>query len=288
MSNFDCHVKEDLNEEDAKERERKRERWRKACGGPPEYVHNQNRYCVLHYPGEDKEAAFKKKRDSKLAQQDYDFRGAVFPISASSFEKRPFDADVKFAGATFHGEADFRKATFRREADFSEANFAGEARFRAATFKGKGDFAKANFEKEAGFRNVTFEKEASFAKTVFKEEAKFRRTIFQGFVEFTAPSKKDPCETHTFNKRANFSAAKFEERAIFLGQCTFDTHQQEATFRNALIEKPENFSFDRVRLRPSWFIDTNVQQLRFTYVQWRGLPGGPPGSIEEEIKAVKN
>jgi hypothetical protein len=108
-------------------------------------------------------------------------------------------------------------------------------------------------------------------------------------VEFQGPSNEVPsCKTHTFNERANFSAAKFEERAVFVGQCTFDTKQAEATFRNALIEKPENFSFDRVRLRPSWFIDTNVQRFRFTDVKWPWSWGEPQGSIEEEIEAIKS
>jgi hypothetical protein len=85
----------------------------------------------------------------------------------------------------------------------------------------------------------------------------------------TGPSNEDPCETHTFNKRTNFSAAKFEERAVFLGRCTFDTtHQEEATFRNALIEKPENFSFHRVWLRPSWFIDVDAKNP--TSPMWSG------------------
>ena len=240
---------------------------------------------------EAKEAAEQATRAKKAVEE---AEHKVSKKRDADFVDAVFEEEGNYEKAIFSGEAYFRRASFRGEADFSKAEFIGEARFREATFKEKGDFAEANFAKEAGFRNATFEKEASFTKTIFKQEAKFRRTVFQGFVEFKGPSKfkgpsnEDRCETHTFNKRANFSAAKFEERAVFVGQCTFDTKQDEATFRNTLIEKPENFSFDRVWLRPSWFIDTNVQQFRFTNVRWRGLPGGPPGRIEEEIEAIKN
>jgi len=91
--------------------------------------------------------------------------------------------------------------------------------------------------------------------------------------------------------------ANFEKQARFIGRRLFDARDstkeantKEVTFRNALIEKPENFSLDRVNLRPSWFIDANVRKFRFTNVQW-GLPNeptnGPKGSIKGEIQAIR-
>jgi uncharacterized protein YjbI with pentapeptide repeats len=257
MTDFLCHVKENLHGD-------RRDRWRRACEGPVVYVHEDERYCVLHLPRQDEQRSFGQAVESKLARRDFDFRGAYFPESIRRFQGYEFDGDANFAGATFSGEANFRRAVFKQEADFSESIFRGRARFRKATFEHMADFSRA----------------------IFEQEANFRRATFKGFVEFKGPSDEHPCKAYTFNKRANFSSAKFEERATFVGPCTFDTQQEEATFRDALIEKPENFSLDRVRLRPSWFIDTNVRRLRFTYVKWRGLPGGPKGSIDEEIGAI--
>jgi len=82
--------------------------------------------------------------------------------------------------------------------------------------------------------------------------------------------------------------ASFEKQARFIGRRTFNTEVKDTTFRDALIEKPEVFSLDRVRLRPSWFIDANVRKFRFTNVQWCGMPGGNEGSIEKEIAAIED
>lgn len=251
MTNFICSV---------------RERHRSVCAGLPCYgAYEGRRYCVLHFPGEDKTDRFLEAVEGKLARKDYEFGGAVFPVGASNFEHWLFGANASFAGAVFCGEADFHKATFRKAADFSRATFVRNAIFYKARFEGQADFSR----------------------TIFEREANFRRTTFKGLVEFRSPTNEDDCTTYTFNARANFSKARFEERVTFLGRCAFDTEQRGATLRDALIEKPESFSLDRVRLRPSWFIDTNVRRLRFTNVEWRGLPDGPQGSIEDEVEAIK-
>jgi uncharacterized protein YjbI with pentapeptide repeats len=249
--------------------------YRTACADLPEY--QGTGYCVLHFPGEEKEEDFKQVLRGKLDydQKGYDFRGTVFPRGTSNFRARKFGADAMFVGAVFCGEA-----------NFSRVKFEGEASFRKATFRDKGDFSEANFEKQGGFRKAIFEKEADFSHTVFKGEAKFRRTTFKGFVEFKAPSDEKPCKHYTFKGRANFSAAKFEERATFVGRCTFDIEQKKATFRDALIEKPENFSLDGVALRPSWFIDTNVQGFRFTNVKWLPLENRRKGALDAEVDAI--
>src|SRR5215217_1857060 len=49
--NFDCQVKEN---------------WRSACCGSADYQYEDKRYCILHFPSEDKEGAFDKTVKSKL------------------------------------------------------------------------------------------------------------------------------------------------------------------------------------------------------------------------------
>jgi uncharacterized protein YjbI with pentapeptide repeats len=182
-------------------------------------------------------------------------------------------------------DADFDKAVFEEEGDFKGAIFKGEANFGGATFKSEANFSKVIFKGEARFRKATFERDADFSKAIFKGKASFRRTTFEGSVDFEEPSDS---EQYSFNERVDFSMAIFEKRARFIERRLFDTNLESVTFRDALIEWPGNFSLDRVRLRPSWFIDTNVQGFRFTHVQWRGVMKEPPGSIEEEIEAIYN
>jgi hypothetical protein len=82
------------------------ELYRSACEGLPFYAeHEGKRYCVLHYPGEDKIGEFRKAIESKVARKDYDFGGAVFPEGTSNFSGAKFDETVKFSGATFIGGA---------------------------------------------------------------------------------------------------------------------------------------------------------------------------------------
>jgi hypothetical protein len=93
MRKFVCHVGERLDEET-------RERWREACEKLDFYrEHEGQQYCVLHYPGDDKEKDFKSARESKLANRDYDFSGTIFPQGTSDFEDYELGPNTKFSGA---------------------------------------------------------------------------------------------------------------------------------------------------------------------------------------------
>lgn len=73
------------------------EYYRSACKGLDFYgEHEGKRYCVLHFPSEEKREDFEQVKKSKLAQKDYNFRGAVFPDGTSNFERYEFDADADF------------------------------------------------------------------------------------------------------------------------------------------------------------------------------------------------
>ncbi len=313
---FVCHVRDGLEESTL-------DLYRGACEKLDFYAeHEAKRYCVLHFPAQNKAGDFRQAVESKLMRKDFNFRGAYFPQSPWLFKGYEFGADVTFDGAIFSGNVNFRKAIFKQEADFSKSIFEGKADFSEAifeetkmenakqegsrerpkelkdadfadaSFRRKADFKKVRFKGEANFYKATFEEEADFSETIFKGEARFRRVTFKDLVEFKEPDNSikagsgKHCKQYCFNARANFSLATFLERATFVGRCMFKTKHEDSTFRNALIEKPGNFLLDRVQLRPSWFIDMNVQGLRFTDVVWRGLPG-VEGSIEQEIDAIK-
>jgi hypothetical protein len=140
------------------------EQYRSACEGLDFYgEHEGKRYCVLHFPGEEKKDDFRKILESKLAQKDYDFGGTIFPDGTSNFEEAEFDANASFVGATFVGEATFREAQFSGVTKFREAQFSGVTDFRDAQFRGQ----------RLTFQGTSFIKEASFARATFREKVAF-------------------------------------------------------------------------------------------------------------------
>jgi hypothetical protein len=45
-------------------------------------------------------------------------------------------------------------------------------------------------------------------------------------------------------------------------------------------------TLNNVRLHPGWFINADVRKVDFTDVKWYGMPGGPKGTLDEEIGAA--
>ena len=121
---------------------------RSACEGLPFYKEHENqRYCVLHYPGKEKSADFKTALDSKLSDKDFDLRGVWFPTELWEFWSRDFDALVMLDHAVFSANVRFSKTTFCGQASFSDATFSGDADFTDTTFRASVDFSKTRFSK---------------------------------------------------------------------------------------------------------------------------------------------
>jgi uncharacterized protein YjbI with pentapeptide repeats len=205
------------------------EQYRSVCKDLPKYP--GTRYCVLHYPGEEKnKEEFLKVVKSKLDRKHYNFGGTVFPEGTSDFKGREFDADANFVGATFKELAYFSNATFE-EADFSRATFEGQAHFSNVTFK-EADFSGATFERPATFALVhaaTFKGEADFSWATFEGQASFNEAKFSG-------------ETTSFDEAQfgreyiDFSQAKFSGKATFFREAKFGGEHidfSDATFNNA-------------------------------------------------------
>ena len=110
------------------------ESMRSACAGEPFYEeYEAKRYCVLHFPGNEKSTAFDRVLKRKLEAQDFDFRGVWFsgPFDFSNFE---FSAEANFSYAIFRGDANFNGATFNSPAYFA-STFWLTANFKDATFQ---------------------------------------------------------------------------------------------------------------------------------------------------------
>jgi hypothetical protein len=123
---------------------------RTACKGEPFYGrHEGKRYCVLHFPGTEKSADFKKAIKRKLDQKDFNFRGTWFP-DERSFKEFHFTQKADFSYAVFSAGADF-DAIFDAEVDFTYAVFVGEAYFRYAIFESQVKLRSATFKYHVRF-----------------------------------------------------------------------------------------------------------------------------------------
>jgi hypothetical protein len=164
-------------------------------------------------------------------------------------------------------------------------------------------------EKREDFEQVKKDKlereDYDFSGTVFPEDTSdFSRYVFEAHVSFEGArfSGKETDFTSaqfgsaeisfweaTFAKEVYFTGVTFSEKVTFWG-----THGNRvfgpgawAQFDRPRIEKPEQFTFNTVLLHPGWFINADVRKVDFTDVQWVGMPGGPEGTIEAEVKALE-
>ena len=58
-------------------------------------------------------------------------------------------------------------------------------------------------------------------------------------------------------------------------------------FAGSWIEQSGVLIFSTVQLHPGWFIDVDVSKVNFTDVRWHGMPGGPKGTLNQEIDATQ-
>jgi len=89
---FVCHIKEGLNDA-------RRNDLGEVCEGLPLYAkHASKRYCVLHYPGDDKEGEkFGQVVERRLTAEDFRFSYAFFPEGESEFHNVRFEASADFS-----------------------------------------------------------------------------------------------------------------------------------------------------------------------------------------------
>jgi uncharacterized protein YjbI with pentapeptide repeats len=271
-----------------------------ACEGLGFYdEHEGKRYCVLHFPGEEKKDAFRKVLEDKLAQKDYDFGGAFFPKGTSDFHGAKFNDNVSFDGATFRGNADFMGASFSGWwTSFTGAQFSGEdASFWGVHFGGGWtSFAFTQFTSDlTQFKEAQFSSDVTdFIGAQFNSDGSdFTGTQFDSRMTRFSGARFGSTETYfwdaTFTQEVVFHGATFREKVTFMGSKANPVFGSGAwaRFNRCRIVKPEQFTFNTVLLHPGWFCNTDVRKVDFTDVKWYGMPGGPEGTLDEEIKETE-
>lgn len=279
---------------------------RSACAGEPFYKEYEGkRYCVLHFPGEEKSADFESALQRKLDNRDFDFQGVWFPDfvifndfgADANFRHATFSAEAVFISATFSAGADFRDVIFSAEVYFSGTTFNAGATFENATFKAKAlfgsaifsvaSFAYAKFSAEAIFGRAMFNATAYFHYATFSAQANFRDAIFRSEVYFSGA---------TFNAEADFRSASFGGKTVFLeatldGRVRFAGSEKVKPFSSvssldlqfAKIERPDRVSFHTLTLHPHWFINVDARRFDFTNIFWEN-----DGQAKPELELLKH
>jgi hypothetical protein len=182
-------------------------------------------------------------------------------------ERKLMNRDYDFGGIVFpEGASDFARFEFDAAVNFSGAVFKGVTDFSMVLFEGAASFRHASFDGIAVFFGTAFNELADFFRATFTEEVDFSESVFRTFVYFRQTT--------------------FKQQVRFSGLHTFN-HQAAVSFISARIDRPEQFSFDRVALRPSWFIGVEVRKVAFTNVWWHGLLRGSEGGLNDEIEYLQ-
>ena len=222
-------------------------RWmsRSACEGLPFHSsYEGKRYCVLHYPGKEKAAAFTEALKRKLDAEDFNFRGVWFP-SYINFGDYTFTKPANFGDATFSEVVRFNSATFNAEADFSLATFSLGANFRSATFNAEANFVCAKFSAMVSFESATFSAVARFGMTDFSAMASFSFATFSAGAHFESATfsatasvfKGVSFQSATFSAGAYFESATFST-VVYFESATFSA---EADFDSAMFSAVADF-----------------------------------------------
>jgi hypothetical protein len=279
-----------------------------ACKALPFFKeHEGKRYCVLHYPGGEKVAAFNAALRRKFDARDFDLRGVFFPDDAD-FSDIPFDTPVDFTGATFSAGANFNYARFNAEVYFSSVTFGAltsfsfaafdkEADFNSAAFRARVNFGSATFEATAYFRYTTFGAEANFDAAAFRVRANFDYAVFEARAAFKSTKfgrtanfahatfrAEASFESVTFSRVAQFRFATFNDYVRFAGggEEKFFDDGSSLSLQLARIEKGARISFHTLTLRPHWFVNVNARRFEFINVDWNW----PGTDARREIRSV--
>ena len=271
---------------------------RGACLGQPSYQFKGKPYCLLHFPGEDKDrdGAFTRALEEKLQTKNYNFRGGWFPNRFSC--DHSFDDEANFSNAVFNGEADFSNAVFEKTADFSSARFRKDGTFENAIFKNEANFLAANFNARASFGEANFGGHANFYDVIFGEGGgtSFRTVTFNNGVSFEYVQFRFGVvfDYATFTGYVNFHRTSFDDYVSFKGtkENQVFSDQTKLDFNVFRILKPEQVSFRFLTLRPHWFVFADPRKYDFTKVEWwpttdRWSLVWWRTNLKNEIKAVK-
>lgn len=238
-----------------------------------------------------------------------DFTSATF-ASYASFYNAVFLSYAYFTEATFSATAYFTEATFLANASFDKAVFASSASFSEATFLANANFISSTFSSNIDFIKVTFLYESSFTEATFLGETLFRHVLFSSGAFFSS-AKFEETSQIIFNQTCFREIAEFNQALVrgylyfeegdgwfFDGEWLNDkktkpkkVERLTSVFENSLsfahvrTEKPEHIIFNRVRLRPSWFVNVDSRKFVFTDISWENYKAGK-SELKEELKSL--
>lgn len=262
-----------------------------SCEHLPFYKeYGAKKYCVLHFPGQEKFEHFEKALEEKLIRRDYNFRNIWFPDGVY-FGCHRFKSEVDFSYAVFNGEANFEKSTFQQEAIFDSAKFKSKAIFIAVTFGTHTSFFNSTFEKSATFHGSDFgnsmlKSDVNFFQANFVKKVDFSNVRFNCSVDFNSAkfNKSVSFERSYFTSKAEFKNAVFKDYVRFFGEYTvlpannvkkeFNKIFGEESSLNlqfTIFEKPERVLFHTTLLKPHWFVNVDSRKFEFTNIEWKNL-----------------
>jgi hypothetical protein len=213
------------------------------------------------------------------------FTGAKFSSEVTNFLSAKFySQETYFARAQFSSKRTYFSDTqFCGERTlFSEAQFNGQTNFQDATLM-NATFENTTFDRGANFTRVTFKgtqrPTTDFRRATFGGELYFRGAEFTGFTDFYRTNFLDAVR-FIGGERGDDNAEYKKSTLVF-------APKGQVSFKRARIDKPELFSFDTVRLRPSWFVGVDARKLDFTSVKWDGLLDGSANTLDREVKGIR-
>ena len=218
-------------------------------------------------------------------------------IEMTKFEEAVFQ-DAYFWNATFFQEVTFVGATFNRTINCTQATFMHDAFFGDATFAGLCDFSGATFAQGAYFRSarfldsseVFFLSDQSKPTIRFCGEVDFQYAILAGFVDFRGKEGEDVFldETAVLSVHSQLKETLYKGRFSALA-INFPQTKAVLELSNVRLKNAGRVTFERVRLRPSWFINTDARKFIFTSVNWDNLTGALVKSyIAAELDSLKH
>jgi uncharacterized protein YjbI with pentapeptide repeats len=232
---------------------------RSACKGESFFRQFQGkRFCVLHYPIEDKIEEFEVALKRKVSAQDFDFRGIWFPTDFRVFQ-----------GTDVANELRFDNATFKKPVDFTGTVFKAAMHFQSCRFEDWANFTGAKFEEGVSFNDVHFKVWADFSNAnmnglgIYDVDGKGQlllyRATFSNDVNIRNP--KNITKLH-------FSEATFKQSVFFQGESSGTQLLPELDLWDAQFESPEKVTFSKCKLQPEWFLRVDASKFRFLDVHW--------------------
>jgi uncharacterized protein YjbI with pentapeptide repeats len=298
-----CFVTPDISEDDRLAVNRA------VCDGGS-FSHDDRWYCLFHWPDKDKHQIFKFAQNiaARLAEQRSDFRYVVFSDEVSitdrtliervdfsgahflkkiTFNNIEFLKRVRFKGAVFQEQVEIKEAIFRENLNLGGAVFA-DVQFYDAQFHGKAFLMDATVGKQMKFNGGIISEEAELfisGATPLKNII-FRDTFCYGHILFTgeqgAKAETDSENLPNRAKAGDFSDGKKEY--------LFNYPDTVLDMRLARLLNADRISFEKVRLRPFWFVNCDPRKFSFTNINWEGEDGLRFGSLDyvkEEVKGLK-